>query len=96
MNPARGMFSPFMFISAFIMVFLMISAMMAATGWTGISHRGNFTYECAGDGTCGAMVAGNMLALMTFQSSFMFFNLILGIFYVILGVAFVGLLVGAG
>jgi len=83
-----------MFITAFVFIFLLASALMAATGWTGLTNTHGFTYTCDESGDCLAMVIGNFLGLMAFQSQYFLFNIFLAIFYVILAIAIVALLLG--
>ena len=74
----------------------MMSVIKSANGqsWTGLTHTGTVTHACTDVISCGLEAFSNMVALMTFSSPYMLFNLFLGIFYIIMIFAVVGLVLG--
>ena len=81
----------------------MVVSLMAGTGFTGVSSGVEFdpsnpdsmyTVDCPDAINCGLSFYDNVILLLTFQSTYAFFNWAVSIFYLLLVVAIIGLIFG--
>ena len=88
-------FSPFSFISFFVLIFVGTSFIMSGTGWTGFEDSGTFEASSCNDViSCTALIFANMVKLFTFQSQYILFNMVLIMFYILLPLAVISVILG--
>lgn len=91
----KGFLSPFTFLAFYVVFFVLVTTMMAGTGWTGITGDSEFDTSCGDLLGCTGSFFDNLSKLLTFQSEYDLFNMALLVFYFLLVAAAIGLLAGA-